>query len=77
MGSLRQFRPSSAQPPFAPLYHLRRKSGDAAELTHTADEAFLRPSDPTARHGVTDLDLLGSGQILPLERFVARNIRWV
>jgi MoaA/NifB/PqqE/SkfB family radical SAM enzyme len=37
------------------------------ELTLTADGAFLHPFAPTVRHGVTDLDLLVSRQILPLE----------
>lgn len=36
------------------------------ELTLTADGAFLHPFAPTVRHGVTDLDLLVSRQILPL-----------
>lgn len=37
------------------------------ELTLTADGAFLHPFAPTVRNGVTDLDLLVSRQILPLE----------
>jgi MoaA/NifB/PqqE/SkfB family radical SAM enzyme len=37
------------------------------ELTLTADGAFLHPFAPTVRHGVTDLDLLVSRQIAPLE----------
>ena len=45
------------------------------ELTLTADGAFLHPFAPTVRHGRTDLDLLVSRQIAPLEaaarRFVA------
>ena len=45
------------------------------ELTLTADGAFLHPFAPTVRHGRTDLDLLVSRQIAPLEaptrRFLA------
>jgi MoaA/NifB/PqqE/SkfB family radical SAM enzyme len=37
------------------------------ELTISADGAFLHPFAPTVRHGVTDLDLLVSRQIVPLE----------
>ena len=37
------------------------------ELTLAADGAFLHPFAPTVRHGVTDLDLLVSRQIAPLE----------
>jgi MoaA/NifB/PqqE/SkfB family radical SAM enzyme len=37
------------------------------ELTLTADGAFLPPFAPTVRHGVTDLDLLVSRQLAPLE----------
>jgi MoaA/NifB/PqqE/SkfB family radical SAM enzyme len=37
------------------------------ELTVTADGAFMHPFAPTVRHGVTDLDLLVSRQIAPLE----------
>ena len=37
------------------------------ELTLTADGAFLHPFAPTVRHGATDLDLLVSRQITPLE----------
>jgi MoaA/NifB/PqqE/SkfB family radical SAM enzyme len=37
------------------------------ELTLTADGAFMHPFAPTVRHGVTDLDLLVSRQIAPLE----------
>ena len=37
------------------------------ELTLTADGAFLHPFAPTVRHGVTDLDLLVSRQITPLD----------
>jgi MoaA/NifB/PqqE/SkfB family radical SAM enzyme len=36
------------------------------ELTLTADGAFMHPFAPTVRHGVTDLDLLVSRQIVPL-----------
>ncbi len=45
------------------------------ELTLTADGAFMHPFAPTVRNGETDLDLLVSRQILPLEvplrRFLA------
>jgi len=37
------------------------------ELTLTADGAFLHPFAPTVRGGVTDLDLLVSRRIAPLE----------
>src|SRR4051794_14001763 len=37
------------------------------ELTLTADGAFMHPFAPTVRHGRTDLDLLVSRQIAPLE----------
>jgi MoaA/NifB/PqqE/SkfB family radical SAM enzyme len=37
------------------------------ELTLTADGAFLHPFAPTILHGRTDLDLLVSRQIAPLE----------
>jgi MoaA/NifB/PqqE/SkfB family radical SAM enzyme len=37
------------------------------ELTLTAEGAFMHPFAPTVRHGVTDLDLLVSRQIAPLE----------
>ncbi len=37
------------------------------ELTLTADGAFLHPFAPTVRHGDTDLDLLVSRQVAPLE----------
>jgi MoaA/NifB/PqqE/SkfB family radical SAM enzyme len=37
------------------------------ELTLTADGAFVHPFAPTVRHGVTDVDLLVSRQIAPLE----------
>lgn len=47
------------------------------ELTITADGAFLHPFGPTVRHGVTDLDLLVSRQVLPLERAVERFLRVV
>ena len=42
------------------------------ELTVTADGAFLHPFAPTVRHGVTDLDLLVSRQINPLEAALRR-----
>lgn len=42
------------------------------ELTLTADGAFLHPFAPTVRHGRTDLDLLVSRQIAPLEAPVRR-----
>jgi MoaA/NifB/PqqE/SkfB family radical SAM enzyme len=42
------------------------------ELTITADGAFLHPFAPTLRNGVTDLDLLVSRQVLPLEAAVRR-----
>lgn len=42
------------------------------ELTITADGAFLHPFAPTVRHGVTDLDLLVSRQVSPLEAAVRR-----
>ena len=42
------------------------------ELTITADGAFLHPFGPTVRHGTTDLDLLVSRQVLPLERALER-----
>jgi len=47
------------------------------ELTITADGAFLHPFGPTVRHGVTDLDLLVSRQVLPLGRAVERFLRIV
>jgi MoaA/NifB/PqqE/SkfB family radical SAM enzyme len=47
------------------------------ELTLTADGAFLHPFAPTVRHGVTDLDLLVSRQILPLEVPAAKLLRIV
>jgi MoaA/NifB/PqqE/SkfB family radical SAM enzyme len=37
------------------------------ELTLTADGAFMHPFAPTVRHGVTDLDLLVSRQVAPLQ----------
>jgi MoaA/NifB/PqqE/SkfB family radical SAM enzyme len=37
------------------------------ELTLTADGSFMHPFAPTVRHGVTDVDLLVSRQIAPLE----------
>ena len=45
------------------------------ELTITADGAFLHPFGPTVRHGVTDLDLLVSRQVAPLERAAANTCR--
>ena len=42
------------------------------ELTITADGAFLHPFAPTVRYGVTDLDLLVSRQINPLEAALRR-----
>jgi MoaA/NifB/PqqE/SkfB family radical SAM enzyme len=47
------------------------------ELTITADGAFLHPFGPTVRNGVTDLDLLVSRQVLPLERAAERFLRLV
>jgi MoaA/NifB/PqqE/SkfB family radical SAM enzyme len=47
------------------------------ELTLTADGSFLHPFAPTVRHGVTDLDLLVSRQILPLEAALAKFLRIV
>lgn len=47
------------------------------ELTITADGAFLHPFAPTVRHGVTDLDLLVSRQINPLEAALQRFLRVV
>jgi hypothetical protein len=47
------------------------------ELTVTADGAFLHPFAPTVRHGVTDLDLLVSRQIAPLEAALRRFLRVV
>ena len=47
------------------------------ELTLTADGAFLHPFAPTVRHGVTDLDLLVSRQIAPLEVPAAAFLRVV
>lgn len=45
------------------------------ELTLTADGAFLHPFAPTVRHGRTDLDLLVSRQIAPLEEAAGRFLR--
>ena len=42
------------------------------ELTLTADGAFMHPFAPTVRRGRTDLDLLVSRQILPLEHPMRR-----
>jgi MoaA/NifB/PqqE/SkfB family radical SAM enzyme len=47
------------------------------ELTLTADGAFLNPFAPTVRHGRTDLDLLVSRQILPLEVALSSFLRAV
>jgi MoaA/NifB/PqqE/SkfB family radical SAM enzyme len=47
------------------------------ELTLTADGAFLHPFAPTVRHGVTDVDLLVSRQILPLAAPAAKLLRIV
>ena len=47
------------------------------ELTLTADGAFLHPFAPTVRQGVTDLDLLVSRQIAPLEVPTAAFLRIV
>jgi MoaA/NifB/PqqE/SkfB family radical SAM enzyme len=47
------------------------------ELTLTADGAFMHPFAPTVRHGVTDLDLLVSRQIAPLEVPVRKLLRIV
>jgi MoaA/NifB/PqqE/SkfB family radical SAM enzyme len=47
------------------------------ELTLTADGAFLHPFAPTVRHGRTDLDLLVSRRILPLDIAAARFLRIV
>jgi len=45
------------------------------ELTITADGAFLHPFGPTVRRGRTDLDLLVSRQVAPLEAATARFLR--
>jgi MoaA/NifB/PqqE/SkfB family radical SAM enzyme len=42
------------------------------ELTLTADGAFLHPFAPTVRHGRTDVDLLVSRQIAPLNAATRR-----
>ncbi len=47
------------------------------ELTITADGAFLHPFAPTVRNGVTDLDLLVSRQVAPLEAALGRFLRVV
>jgi MoaA/NifB/PqqE/SkfB family radical SAM enzyme len=47
------------------------------ELTLTADGAFMHPFAPTVRHGVTDVDLLVSRQIAPLEVPVRKFLRIV
>jgi MoaA/NifB/PqqE/SkfB family radical SAM enzyme len=45
------------------------------ELTLTADGCFMHPFAPTVRHGRTDLDLLVSRQIAPLEDAARRFLR--
>ena len=45
------------------------------ELTVTADGAFMHPFAPTVRDGRTDLDLLVSRQVRPLERAMSRFLR--
>jgi MoaA/NifB/PqqE/SkfB family radical SAM enzyme len=47
------------------------------ELTVTAEGAFLHPFGPTVRNGVTDLDLLVSRQVAPLEAALQRFLRVV
>jgi MoaA/NifB/PqqE/SkfB family radical SAM enzyme len=47
------------------------------ELTLTADGAFMHPFAPTVRHGVTDLDLLVSRQVAPLEVPARKMLRIV
>lgn len=47
------------------------------ELTLSAEGAFLHPFAPTVRHGVTDLDLLVSRQVAPLEVPAAAFLRIV
>jgi MoaA/NifB/PqqE/SkfB family radical SAM enzyme len=47
------------------------------ELTLTADGAFLHPFAPTVRHGLTDVDLLVSRQIAPLEIPLQKLLRVV
>ena len=47
------------------------------ELTVTADGAFLHPFAPTVRNGVTDIDLLVSSQVAPLDAALARFLRAV
>ncbi len=47
------------------------------ELTLTADGAFMHPFAPTVRHGVTDVDLLVSRQIGPLEVPAGKIVRIV
>lgn len=47
------------------------------ELTLTAEGAFMHPFAPTVRHGVTDLDLLVSRQIAPLEVAARRLVQIV
>jgi MoaA/NifB/PqqE/SkfB family radical SAM enzyme len=45
------------------------------ELTITADGAFLHPFAPTVRNGRTDVDLLVSRQVRPLERAMSRFLQ--
>lgn len=47
------------------------------ELTITVEGAFLHPFAPTVRNGVTDLDLLVSRQVAPLEAALGRFLRVV
>ena len=47
------------------------------ELTITSEGAFLHPFAPTVRHGVTDLDLLVSRQVRPLDAALGRFLRVV
>ena len=47
------------------------------ELTLTADGAFLHPFAPTVRHGLTDVDLLVSRQIAPIEIPLRKLLRVV
>lgn len=47
------------------------------ELTLAADGAFLHPFAPTVHHGITDLDLLVSRRITPVEELLRRFLRIV
>ncbi len=47
------------------------------ELTLTTDGAFMHPFAPTVRNGETDLDLLVSRQVLPLEEPLRRFLALV